>query len=169
VDGELRAQPATLIVPLYHKVRIPLGSVLQVAQWLDKHIEVIRSATATRPARLKSRLVWDVALSTIDAFRKDVRESTLADEEKVRLLTAALPRFVWRLMAHGDKGRLFEILLDPTDLLQGRQFLTVIGYDAQALEFAALALKLVPETSVDSLPAESVRQAMVSIAARVVE
>lgn len=67
-DVERRlAEPINLVVPLYHKIRIPLRQVVELTVALDEALEAIRPVLS-----LKERLEWDVQLISLETLRDDM-------------------------------------------------------------------------------------------------
>lgn len=132
-DGLIRAgikmeiHPENLIVPLYHKIRIPVGTVIDKIVDLDATIELLRSAQLLP---LKSRLIWDVYLNDIARLRTRLFESDLPAAMRVSKLEKSYPRYVWCATARADDETQFSLVFDATDLLQGEQFLDCIPFNA---------------------------------------
>lgn len=146
------AEPLTLMVPLYHKIRIPFNQILEIAISVDAQINVVRKAFQS-PLLLKNRIVWDLTLRTLDDYRLELRASGLSREAKEKALTAFLPRFIWQLSAESKDGTaLFDLLFDPTDLLQGRLFLGAVVHDQEAFDFVAKAMLWVEPEDWPELP-----------------
>lgn len=151
------AEPLHLMVPLYHKIRIPFQQILKLTIEIDKLIETIRSVGGL-PVGISERLVWDIELVALDEYRTTIRASTLPATDKLAILTAELPRFIWRLGAENSTGEpLFDMLFDPTDLLQGRLFLRAIGYHPPSLEYVMRAIVAVEPEMFRDLPLEAMR------------
>lgn len=142
-DGgrDLRAHPVTLVLPLHHKIRIPLGTVLDLALMIGKQVDAIRSRMGTAPADLEGGLVWDVRLSSLFQLRQDVLQSSLPAKEKLRLLSLPMPKYIWRLVGLAGAKPLFELLLDATDLMQGRLLLDVIAYSDEVTSYVGITLQ----------------------------
>ncbi len=129
VPGSVVFAAETLILPLYHKIRIPAIAIRQRVVQIDDDFEKAREAT---PDILTERLEWDVFLTTENAFKEDIRRSTsLAADEQYTILEDALPRFVWRAIALHAGQRVLEILYDATDIEQGNYTLRPIVYDRE--------------------------------------
>src|SRR5206468_2513876 len=94
--GAVFLQAKTMIVPLYHKVRISVVSLIEWVQTIDRVLEIFRS-NAFIP--LAERITWDIQLDTLNAFRAELAESGVDDRNKRRLLLLNYPRFLWRVRA----------------------------------------------------------------------
>jgi hypothetical protein len=156
------AEPTHLMVPLYHKIRIPFQQVLRLAFQIDRMIETIRNVGGVSPPS-DDRIVWDLELTTLEDYRARLRASDLAPEAKLAALVAQMPRFIWRLAAADKVGApLFDLLFDPTDLLQGRLFLRAVGYRQASLDSLMFAMiandpKLFKELPLQAMRAEFAR------------
>ena len=165
---EILAEPLTLMVPLYHKIRIPFNQVVELAISIDDQINVMREAGAYSPPEiLATPIVWDLQLRKLDEYRLELRQSGLEPALKKRALTSFMPRFIWQLSAAGKDGtRLFDLLFDPTDLLQGRLFLDTVAYHDDAFQFAANAMVCIDPKDWPELPLASLHAHLEEIVKR---
>jgi hypothetical protein len=129
------ADPINLVVPLYHKVRIPLSQAIDITVSLDQALKALKDMIPW-----SEDLEWDIQLNTIEKIRDEVARSQLGREDKFALLTLPLPRFMWRLSASVSGNPVFDILLDATDLLQGSLVRRIIAHDAKISREAAFTL-----------------------------
>jgi hypothetical protein len=127
--GQIFLKPETMIVPLYHKIRISAVSLIERIQVIDGILELFR-ANGLLP--LQERITWDIHLCTLNAFRTELAGSTVDDRNKRRLLFRNYPRFLWRIEAAAAGSSVFEALLDATDLLQGQHMVDVVPHDKAA-------------------------------------
>lgn len=145
VDRRL-AEPVNLVVPLYHKIRIPLRQVVELTVALDEALEAIRGV-----AGLKSRLEWDIELIGLEALRDDISASGLASAVKLDLLTTPLPRFLWRVKAAMPGKPVFELLLDATDLLQGDLVRRLVRHEPKLCDQISYCMSLSQDVLPDTL------------------
>jgi hypothetical protein len=124
--GPVFLQSETMIVPLYHKVRISVVSLIEQVQNIDYVLELFRT-NGLIP--LSERITWDIQLNTLNAFRSELAESVVDVRNKRRLLLLDYPRFLWRIQATAAGASLFETLLDATDLLQNQHMVDLVPYD----------------------------------------
>jgi hypothetical protein len=130
--GQIRAVPECLLMPLYHKIRIPLSRVQPVLVQLDILLEGWRSENLLP---LDGRIRWDVFLSTVNEFKESVFSgSALSGEEREAVLSYSLPRFMWRATARLDERPLLDLLFDATDIEQGTCFAQAVGYDGDLVD-----------------------------------
>lgn len=124
-DGTDRAIPELLIIPLYHKIRIPYKSILGIIYSLDQYIKTIaKNAESPLPD-----FEWNIFLSEIADFKESIFISTLQADYKRNILTTKLPRFIWRALCEVDGSPRIEFLFDATDIEQGKIFVTYVEYD----------------------------------------
>jgi hypothetical protein len=124
--GQVFLQPETMIVPLYHKVRISIVSLIERVHIIDRILELFR-ANGLIP--LAERITWDIHLGTLNSLRSELAGSAVDARNKRRLLLADYPRFLWRIQAAVAGSLIFEALLDATDLLQGQHMVDVVPYN----------------------------------------
>lgn len=137
-----RAVPVLLVVPLYHKIRIPYNFVLKIVFQFDSLIKKICAAVGVSISDFE----WDIFLSEISDFKDDIKQSKLSADHKYDLLTKPLPRFMWRAICCISDERKYELLFDATDIEQGKMILEVIDYDsAFSLPFKKIAGKIKTE------------------------
>jgi hypothetical protein len=154
------ADPAMMIVPLYHKIRIPYSQIAQFAIMVDRQINDVRTANP-HPDTLKKRILWHLELLQLDDYRARVRAVKMPRTAKLKILTKPMPRFVWVLNASSQDGcNLFDLLLDPTDLLQGRLFLDAVAYDERTFTFVVNAIGIMDANIWKELALETFRIAM---------
>lgn len=137
IDKKIRATPDLLILPLYHKIRIPFKTILQIIYIIDFLIK----DTATTAGVPAPEFEWNIFLSDIKSFKNSIyKTSPMLSEHKYDILTTKMPRFVWRAIAEINNESKIEFLFDATDLEQGKIFIRFVEYDPSiALIFATLA------------------------------
>lgn len=121
------AKPQFLLAPLYHKIRIPYGSVqdavLEIGQLLST---VLKSVNA----KLVDEIEWDIYLTSVNEMKAEIlAASTVSADERERVLTSHLPRFIWRGAALIGNEVKLDLLFDATDIEQSGAFLTAIEHD----------------------------------------
>lgn len=124
---KVNAAPLNMLVPLYHKIRIPFGFIHDALLPLDGLLETIRSQGHIR---LSGRVIWDIHLTTVNQLKCEVRATVnLSPDRRRDLLTQHLPRFIWRAKAMDGENGLLDLLFDATDVEQGPLFLGLVVYD----------------------------------------
>jgi hypothetical protein len=130
--GHVRAIPVALMVPLYHKIRIPFCAVFETIASLDTHIERFRKRHITP---FTDRLEWDIYLTTINEFKTAIRQDDSLDWKLRRgALIEGMPRFMWRATARSREEDVLDLLFDATDIEQGSLLAHAIGYSDEVFE-----------------------------------
>lgn len=130
VSGTVRAVPDILLVPLYHKIRIPFSLVQDAVIQFDLFVESLRQQNIIP---LSERLLWDVFLTTVGDLKKDILVTPGLDPAlRLRTLSGSLPRFIWRATARCAADRVVDLLFDATDIEQGHYFVEAVKYNSQA-------------------------------------
>jgi len=125
----LTATPELLIIPLYHKIRIPFERALDAVNMFNNLYN-----TFGKFARLELKeefplVEWDIFLSTVSDFKKYLLRSEISGLKKADYVTRQLPKYIWRAIAKVSNSELFEFILDATDIDQESFFVDVIVYD----------------------------------------
>jgi hypothetical protein len=125
--GSMRAVPITLLIPVYHKIRIPFDVIQEKIIQFDSFLEILR---APGFINVNQRIEWDIFLTTINAFKSDLFQSeALQTKLKKEILTASMPRFLWRAKASCEEKCLIDLVFDATEIEQGLTLNRAIGYE----------------------------------------
>lgn len=113
--GIVHAFPKFVLLPLYHKIRIPFSLVHEEILRLDALIENLRQKAMPSVPRAE----WDIYLTTCGDFKASAR----TDYAKIGIpitpsLIADLPRFVWRVTARTNERFQLDLLFDATGIAQ---------------------------------------------------
>lgn len=124
-NGSIKASPEILIIPLYHKIRIPFEAVLAAINFFNNLFI---------PIEIKfpnfSLFEWDIFLSDIRDFKNDIlTDSVIEFSEKKRILTNKFPKYLWRAIGLIDNTRKIEFVFDATDIDQGSFYHSKVIYD----------------------------------------
>jgi hypothetical protein len=111
IIGSMRAIPEILLIPLYHKIRIPFETVHDAVMYFDTYIEILRNR---RLITLKERLLWDI-------FH--------------------MPRYLWRATASCKDKMVMDLLFDATDIEQANFVEYAIGYNQKVFKEVVSAAK----------------------------
>jgi hypothetical protein len=140
-SGLLNAQAVLMLVPLYHKIRIPLQTVRDMVFSFDGLVEALRQSGLLG---LTQPLEWDVYLTNVNTLKEEIHGATaLAGDYRARVLVHSMPRFLWRATALANSQPVLDLLFDATDIEQGCFFVGGVDYDlvlAQTLRAVTLAL-----------------------------
>lgn len=125
--GLYRAIPSIVIVPLYHKIRIPFDKVFMITHKLNSLINFILEDAALVDE-------WDILLDVNSNFKEKIlKGSALMGADAERILKKPLPRFLWRIKGIYDNEVRFEFLVDATDIAEGNLFLDFVPYHCDYL------------------------------------
>jgi len=119
--------PDVMVVPVYHKIRVPFSTVLKHAGRMDGILK------AHYPG---IDIEWDIFLSSVNAYKNEMsrRHDVPTDIRKI-LLESSHPRFIWRLRAFSSDIEVMEILADATDMELSFQVYRVSIFDTTLREF----------------------------------
>lgn len=126
-NGNVEAIPELLILPLYHKIRIPYSVVHDAVLEVDALLEIIR--LQAYPALMRPE--WDIYLTSANEFKNDVFRSFKGLLGNEGLLTKNLPRFLWRATAFCDQDRQLDLIFDATGIEQSALLVGVIEIGAE--------------------------------------
>jgi hypothetical protein len=111
--GEVYAEINFVLLPLYHKIRIPYSLIHDAVLQLDKLVEEIRPATKV------SRGEWDIYLTTANDYKISARtEYPSWGIDPAETLYTSLPRFMWRVLLRVDNQVELDFLFDATGIAQ---------------------------------------------------
>lgn len=130
---KIKAMPDMLIIPLYHKIRIPFDLVLKAVNSFNKILDDINNSPGLPTIEM---FEWDIYLSKIQDFKNEIFGESLivADGYKELILTQEFPRFIWRARGLRKDSKMIEFIFDATDIDQGDYFMELIVYDFSALK-----------------------------------
>lgn len=129
--GSVRAIADILLIPLYHKIRIPFGVIQDHLQCINAFIETLRQA---RTLLLQTSIEWDVYLTTVNQYKSEMLQAEIDSQKKYDLLISSLPRFIWIAKARTDQGPLMDLLFDATDIEQASLITRIVPYDRSFLD-----------------------------------
>jgi len=126
--GDYRAVINLMLIPLYHKIRIPFEIIFDASMSFDSFIEILR--TEGMIPFIEERLEWDIYLTTINNLKSDIfNTAELESELRLEILSYRLPHFIWRAAATHKGEKVLDLLFDATDVEQGQFFLRAIEYN----------------------------------------
>ena len=128
VIGSVSAAPIAVLLPLFHKMRIPLSKVEAIIVEFDNIIEAFRLYDFF--PMLTKRLEWEIYLSNLNDLKTAIFSSENIDnQQRKNILTETMPRFIWCAIASIDNIPKIVYLFDATDIEQGNFFIRAIKYD----------------------------------------
>jgi hypothetical protein len=163
------AETRGLLIPLHRAIRIPFSYILEVVKDIDirlnklvKDIEFEQKASEKPFFQIittSDPYEWDIELMDLRAFKTDILKNMkdIPGDFGRKVLQGTISPYLWRVRAftkQNDAERLaFEILLDATDLLQGKWFAGFVPYypehSAHILDYAISLDKTFPSDHKD--------------------
>lgn len=129
--GNYRAVISLMLIPLYHKIRIPFEVVFDASMRFDNSFVEVLRVQGVMPF-LKERLEWDIYLTTINDLKSEIFNSTRIESNlRLEILSCSLPHFIWRATATHEGDNVLDFLFDATDIEQGQFFLRAIEYNQE--------------------------------------
>ena len=120
----VRAYPIAKLIPLYHKIRIPFSSILNIVQEIniDLNLENVGK-------KYSEYIQWDIKLTTVSKLKSKLFSKTFINvKSKLKFLTNDLPKYLWTVTAYKKGNKLFTFLFDATDIENGKIFIEKIHY-----------------------------------------
>lgn len=129
----IRAIPFVVLVPLYHKIRIPFERIHDAVVPFDGFIEALRQSLVQQGiSLLQARIEWDIYLTTVGDMKSNIlKDALLSGTVQLEILLQEMPRFLWRATAYSDSTPVLDLLFDATDIEQGSFFIRAIEYDVR--------------------------------------
>lgn len=145
--GDMRAVPISLLIPLYHKIRIPYDIVLETVRSFDRFIKLIATEGIDCLAP-DAGLEWDIYLTTNNDLKREILHldsSAMMPPHRNEVLRESMPRFLWRASACQNESLLLDLLFDATDIEHGQFFVRAIEWE----EKLSSALRWVSGVDID--------------------
>jgi hypothetical protein len=125
--GDIRAVPQILLVPLYHKIRIPFETIHETIKYFNAVIDGLNEAV---PILAGKKLEWDIHLTDVNNLKSEIFNSEQYAGSYFReILLRNMPRFIWRATALMDRIPAVDLLFDATDIEQGHYFVCAVEYN----------------------------------------
>lgn len=132
-------EPTDIIIGLYPKIRLPFATVWNFAYYLNENIRTLFESHPDLDKRevkiVKdgfNAIFWDFKLEDGSDLKKRIRKTENLYESKERLLGLSLPHYCWIVKAYIRNQLLFEVVLDATDVSQGKYLVDVLFYKPTA-------------------------------------
>lgn len=119
----VKGVPEIVIVPLYHKIRIPFEVILDLTYRLDSIIKKID----TRFHLGLNNIEWDIHLISNNDYKSEIINSALKEDLKIQSLLSRFPKYIWKVSAILGDERL-DLIFDTTDIEQGKIFIQTIPF-----------------------------------------
>ena len=127
VKGNIVAQATMIVIPLYHKIRIPFQVIHDITANIDLWLDLLRTQKFISIAQ---RLEWDIYLTDVNQFKVEIsKNQKVSAKAKSEALLINMPKYLWRSTALVNNTKLIDILFDATDIEQGAIVVMVLVYD----------------------------------------
>lgn len=111
-SDQIFAEINFVLLPLYHKIRIPYSLIHDTVFSLDKFIEQARRGRVAKGE-------WDIFLTTANDYKISARSDYPAwGIDPAATLYKSLPRFMWRVLLRVNNKVELDILFDATGIAQ---------------------------------------------------
>ena len=145
--GCVKAVPKILLVPLYHKIRIPFDVIHKTIRVFDSILEQLKGNIAILPY---DKFCWDIYLTDVNKLKNEILNSKgYGGNYYKEILLENMPRFIWRATALQANKPIVDFLFDATDIEQGQYFILPIEYDKN---FSFLLRRIFREDIFEKIP-----------------
>ena len=128
-------EPTDIVIGLYPKVRLPFATVWNFAYYLNENIKVLFDLHPdTKKSDVKiaktgfENILWDFKLEDGSDLKRRIRNSDVLSNSKKNFLEMSLPHYCWVVKAYLFSQIIFEVILDATDVSQGKYVIDIIFY-----------------------------------------
>lgn len=151
--GAVHAHPDFVLLPLYHKIRIPFSLIHDAMLEIDALVENVRASVMPQVPRAE----WDIYLTTTSDYKSSLRSDYAGTNIDVKQsLLADLPRFVWRVTVRTQDRLQLDFLFDATGIAQHDLLVHAASTQGEyAQMLAAVALFESANPSLHSLQAKA--------------
>ena len=124
--------PDALLIPLYHKIRVPFLRIYDEVHAFDKHLKALAEQhheTTNIESTFLHSIEWDIRLTTVNNYKT----SLLNDSKPLQLrqvLEGGLPRYLWLARARHHDGSGLDLLFDATGLELSNLCLRIVDFGA---------------------------------------
>jgi len=128
---DYRAVPIMLIAPLYHKIRIDYSIIRGIASVINSRFyEYFSINFGTNGVKYwNQNISWNIVLTCLNEYKENMFvQEDLSSNERIRILTAPLPRFFWRCSLESGGRKAIDFLFDATDVSSGDLFVHSVVY-----------------------------------------
>jgi hypothetical protein len=116
--------PRTVIVPVYHKIRVTFQDV---EKFLLKFTEVLQLIHSPQKS-----IEWDLHLTSTNEYKDLIkRPSNISRETKMRILLSAQPKYFWRAILRIENQNVMELLADATDMSRSFPIFFAVWYNQE--------------------------------------
>jgi len=145
--GNIKATPEIIILPLYHKIRIPFEAILEAINPFNELCKAINNYNSEFPI-----FEWDVFLSNIKDLKGDImNDPIITPPYKRGLLIRDFPKYLWRAIALINGEKKLEFVFDATDIDQGSFFHTTIVFNTSVESQFQIITPYIDTNKIDNL------------------
>lgn len=109
--GDVRAEMEFVMLPIYHKIRVPYAEIHDLVMAADRYLEAVRDQFGVERAE------WDIYLTTASDYKASVRNEYPRLGVDLRdSLYRSLPRFLWRATVILGGEMQADFLFDATGI-----------------------------------------------------
>ncbi len=124
-SDSLYYSPDFILLPLYHKIRIPFSLIHDEMMILDAMMATLRQEDdpdAEPPE-------WDIFLTTVNDYKSSIRHeyTPVGTDIKRGSLYARMPRFLWRATVRREGAIQMDFLFDATGVAQHSLLVNVVS------------------------------------------
>lgn len=106
------ALSVAFLIPVYHKIRVPLDDVLPR---IGKANQVLESMRRAGEFRVAEEVEWDIRLSTVQKLKRELLDApNIHAKARQRILLAPLPKYIWRVSAYIQNTLFSDLYFDAT-------------------------------------------------------
>jgi len=121
--------PDTIILGLYHKIRIPYikikNTCIDLKNGLNKFTQ--NNPRLETINLLIENIEWDIKLKLNNHVKQEILHGNNKDKKKY--LLKSFPKYIWSSTAVINDTPVFELLFDATDIDHGNVFLDIISFN----------------------------------------
>jgi hypothetical protein len=101
--------PLSIIVPVYHKIRVPFISTFDLASSMEFLLTPFLEGDV--------QIEWDIFLSSVNDYKKELTgRSELGPQILGKVRKSFYPRYFWRARAFVGSEEICEMIIDATDM-----------------------------------------------------
>lgn len=118
-------QVISMVIPVYPKIRISYEDIESIVIAFDRII--IRAFKDG----FKENRFWDIKIDYSEVFKTDIVKSGLDDDEKITLVDANMPKYLWIATFYIGDNKVYEFIFDATDVRNGMIGRHIVSYAAE--------------------------------------
>lgn len=129
-------EPTDIVIGLYPKIRLPFATVWNFAYYLNENIkEIFKSHPNSKDCDVKiaktgfENILWDFKLEDGSDIKRRIRKCDVLLDSKKKVLEKSLPHYCWVVKAYLFNQIMFEIVIDATEVSQGKYVVEVLYYN----------------------------------------